>query len=233
MKWLGVITALVAAGAAYGVNWCVGGYHLLGVPVGESEVTEATSGGVSASIDMTDGYPFKMNPANLAVGTIIYIVPAWVVIEGGFEMHTGYKNKEATIKTTMTQWLEDEDNVTWKMNNFYVGYRYDYQISQPVWIFARLGAIYSLSKLEYADEFHGNPITGDLSATGNHPGLYVGGGWNWWVIPKLAITGMYTYNILFEGTYTYDGLPGTYEEKWKPARYLTAATGVEYCFGSF
>jgi opacity protein-like surface antigen len=214
--------------------------------MGESTITEgtATSMGesVPATFDMTDGYPFKMGPANFGVGAVVYFVPMFGA-EGGYEMHTGYKNKEATIKGTQTSpgetntfdWLEKEDNVTWKMNNFYAGARFTYPTAPGINPVGCGGLLISMSKLEYAEEFIGDPLTGDLSASGTHLGVYFGGGLNYFVTGNVAITALFKYNMLFEGNYTYDGLDSitqehvdALEEKWKPTPYLTTAFGVEY-----
>jgi hypothetical protein len=243
MKWLGVIAALVMAGAAYGIGPIgIGGYHILGIPIGESTITEATAslpgGSVTMTYDMTDGYSWKIGPANFGFGTIVYVWGNHLAAEGGFELHTGYKSKKATIKGTLTalgitgpfQWPVDEDNVTWKMMNIYSGTRYAYQATPGFWILGRGGLVYSLnSKLEYDTKWHGVPTTG-VSTKGTHLGVYFGSGLNWFVTPKIAVTGLYTYNMLFEGTYDYSGLPGDYEEKWKPAPYVTLAHGVEFYF---
>lgn len=259
MKKIGVIAVLVMAGAwAYGIGPIgVGGYHIVGIPMGEStfEATKTLSimgTSLPLTYDITSGYSWKMNPANFGLGSTIYFVP-WFAADGGFEMHTGYKNKAATVGGTLTvtgmtgpvSWAEDEDNVTWKMMNIYFGPRFAYAVNPSFRILGRAGLLYSLSsKLEYAGKFEGEALTEDLSAKGSHLGTYFGGGLNYFVIPStFAITGLYTYNKLFEGTYTYEPLnviptgvpiPGitvsAYEAKWKPAAYVTLATGVEYYF---
>lgn len=249
MRKLTVLLALgLAAASAYGIGPIgVGGYHILGLPMGESTITEATEseGGLSITdtIDMTDGYSWKMGLVNFGFGGVVYFIPM-LAAEGGFEMHTGYKNKEATIKGTATEdgetdpfeYVEKEDNVTWKMMNIYFGPRFAYAVKDNFWILGRGGFLYSLSsKLEYDAEFQGEKMTG-VSAKGTHLGAYFGGGLNYFVTPKVAITGLYTYNMLFEGTYEYSGLPADWdqevdlEEKWKPAPYVTVGTGVEFYF---
>ncbi len=246
MRKLTVLAVLgLAAASAYGIGPIgVGGYYILGMPMGESTITEATEtdGGVSLTetIDMTDGYSWKMGPANFGLGGIVYFIPM-LAAEGGFEMHTGYKNKAGTIKGTATiegetlpfDWLEKEDNVTWKMMNIYFGPRFAYPVNPSIKILGRGGFIYSVSsKLEYDTEFVEEAMTG-VSAKGTHLGAYFGGGMNYFVTPSVAITGMGTYNMLFEGTYEYSGLPaedGDLEETWKPSPYVTVAAGAEFYF---
>lgn len=246
MRKLTVLTILgLAAAAAYGVGPIgIGGYYILGMPMGESTITEATvtEGGQSLTFtfDMTDGYSWKMGPANFGLGGIVYFIPM-LAAEGGFEMHTGYKNKGSTIKGTATaegmtlpiDYVEKEDNVTWKMMNIYFGPRFAYPVNPSIRILGRGGFIYSVSsKLEYDTEFMEEKMTG-VSAKGTHLGAYFGGGLNYFVTPSVAITGMGTYNMLFEGTYDYSGLPaedGDLEEKWKPAPYVTVAAGAEFYF---
>jgi hypothetical protein len=77
--------------------------------------------------------------------------------------------------------------------------------------------------------------TGSLTASGSHFGVYVGGGINYFVTPKVAITGLVKYNTLFEGSYEFEDydefveIPDAeYEETWKPAPYVTTAFGIEY-----
>jgi hypothetical protein len=240
------IAALFAVGTAYGIGPIgVGGYHILGLPMGESTITEATmtdeGQSFTATVNMTDGYSWKMGLVNFGFGGVVYFIPM-LAAEGGFEMHTGYKNKAGTIKGTATEegetdpfeWVEKEDNVTWKMMNIYFGPRFAYPLNPSFRILGRGGFLYSLSsKLEYDTEFIEEKMTG-VSAKGTHLGAYFGGGLNYFVTPAVAITGMYTYNMLFEGTYTYSGvsgdLPEDLEEKWKPAPYVTVATGVEFYF---
>lgn len=250
MRTLTALAVLgLAAAAAYGIGPIgVGGYYILGMPMGESTITEFTmsEGGESltATIDMTDGYSWKMGPANFGLGGVVYFIPM-LAAEAGFEMHTGYKNKESTIKGTLTiigetfpfEWVEKEDNITWKMMNIYFGPRFAYPVNPSIRILGRGGLIYSLSsKLEYDvyenDIFEEEPIPG-VSAKGTHLGAYFGGGMNYFVTPSIAITGLGTYNMLFEGTYEYSGLPAdtlSYEEKWKPAPYVTVAAGAEFYF---
>ncbi len=243
MKWVGVFVALMLAGAAYGIGpWGIGVYHILGIPMGESTITETdyTFQGqtYTATVDMTDGYPFKMSAVNFGLGGIVYFTGMFAA-EVGFEMHTGYKNKEARIRATYTfdgmtdhfGWLEEEDNVTWKMMNIYVGPRYAYKLRPDFWILGRGGLLYSLrSEIEYDKKWRTLDIIG-VSEKGTHLGVYGGGGFNWFFMPhKFAVTGLYTYNKLFEGTYTYAGLPVNFDEKWKPASYVTVGTGVEYYF---
>jgi len=212
--------------------------------MGESTITEATEtdeeGSLTMTLDMTDGFSWKMGLVNFGFGGAVYFIPM-LAAEGGFEMHTGYKNKEATIKGTATiegetlpfEWAEKEDNLTWKMMNIYFGPRFAYPVNPSIWILGRGGFLYSLSsKIEYDAEVQGEAMTG-VSAKGTHLGAYFGGGLNYFVTPKVAITGLYSYNMLFEGTYDYSGLPAEYgdvEEKWKPAPYVTVGTGVEFYF---
>jgi len=240
MRGIGIIAALFVASAAWGVGPIgVGAYQIVGIPVGESTITEASGPGGTLTLDMTDGFPWKMGYANVDVATIVYFMP-WLAAEGGFEVHTGYKNKAATIRGTITPpgapfgWDEAEDNTTWKMMNLYVGPRFAYAVVPDFRILGRVGLLYSLSSdLEYDTKLHALTWTG-ASAKGTHLGTYFGSGFNWFFIPNnphFAITGLYTYNMLFEGTYDYSGAPSTLEEeKWKPAPYVTAATGLEYYF---
>ena len=242
---LTVTAILIIAASSYGVRAGFGGYYLLGIPMGEATITEATATfmgeSLTATIDMTDGYPFKMGPANFGVGGVVYFIPM-LGAEGGFEMHTGYKNKEATIKGMYTvggetfpvQYREKEDNVTWKMNNVYAGARFTYPTATGINPVGCGGLLISMSKIEYAEEFEGEPFEGDLSASGTHLGVYLGGGVDYFVTRNVAITAVLKYNALFEGTYDYEGYfvgpEVNYEEKWKPSPYLTTAFGVGYYF---
>jgi hypothetical protein len=243
---LAVTVCLIIAANAFAVTGGFGGYYFLGVPMGDAKITGSTVSimGLSASADydMTDGYPFKMGPANFAMGGIVYFVPMFAV-EGGFEMHTGYKNKEATIKGTYTyegetgpfEYDEKEDNLTWKMNNIYAGARYTYPTAAGIIPIGCAGLLISMSKIEYADEFWGDPLEKDLIASAMHTGLYFGGGMNFFVTSHVGITALFKYNVLFEGTYDHEGyddyvgIPGIeLEEKWKPSPYVTTAFGIEY-----
>jgi hypothetical protein len=69
-----------------------------------------------------------------------------------------------------------------------------------------------------------------VSAKGTHLGVYFGGGLNYFVTPIVAVTGLVTYNMLFEGTYDYEGMVFDYTETWKPSPYVTIAAGAEFYF---
>jgi hypothetical protein len=241
-----VTALLIISASSYGVRAGFGGYYLIGIPMGEAAETGSTvtikGDSLTITTDMTDGYPFKVGAANFGVGGVVYFVPMFGA-EGGLEMHTGYKNKEATIKGTSTikgekftfEYREKEDNVTWKMNNIYAGARFTYPTATGVNPVGCGGLLISMSKIEYAEEFWGNPFEGDISASATHSGVYFGGGLNYFFTEHVALTALLKYNILFEGTYDYEGydeyvgLPGvTREEKWKPSPYVTTGFGVEY-----
>ena len=152
---LTVTAILIMAAGAYGTAGGFGIYYFLGIPISEAKITESTLSSLTAEIDMTDGYPLKMSPVNFMIGGIVYFIPSFGV-ECGFDIHTAYKNKETTIKGTITtageteffELRQREDAITWKMNNFYAGARYTYPTSAGINPVGCGGLIISRSTIE-------------------------------------------------------------------------------------
>lgn len=220
--------------AAYGAGLGFGGYYLMGMPMGDLTVSEATYN-VTVPVEMEGGIPFKMGPANFGVGAVFNVIPMFGV-EGGFEIHTGYKNKEADVAVLVEgfryEWNEPEDNTTWTMKNIYVGGRANFPTGSLVEPFGGGGFILSISKLEPESEWNGEEFEEwvDLSLRATNMGLYFGGGVNLFVTPKVAVTVPVKYNMLFATNYKYyfqDRYEG-YSEKWKPPAYLTIGGGVTF-----
>ncbi len=176
---LAVSALLAIAAASYGVGLGLGGYHLVGMPVGDLTVSELTVQGIKLDVDMENGIPFKMGLANFGVGAILNVVPVFG-IEGGFEMHTGYKNKEAAVGYEImgetNEWTEPEDNTTWKMMNLYVGGRANIPTGTLVEPFGGGGLIISINKFEPEDEWLGNKLVSDQYIQATNTGVYFGGG---------------------------------------------------------
>jgi opacity protein-like surface antigen len=229
---LTVTTLLITAAAAYGVGLGLGAYYLIGMPMGDLTVSELTIQGTNLDVDMESGIPFKMGPANFGVGAVLNVIPMFG-IEGGFEIHTGYKNKEADVRYELfgltNEWTEPEDNTTWTMMNLYVGGRANIPTGTLVEPFGGGGLILSVNKFEPENEWLGNELEFKQYIQATNIGVYFGGGVNFFVTRKVAITVPIKYNMLFSGDYTYyvrDTKMGGYSEKWQPPAYLTFGGGV-------
>jgi len=223
---LAVTAAAALAAGSYGVGLGVGGYYLVGMPMGELTLSGLSYMGETISIDMDSGIPFKLGPANFGFGAVVEFTPMFGV-EGGFEMHTGYKNKEAEVSGNIMgepfRWTEPEDNVTWTMTNIYLGGRVTFPTGTLAEPFGGGGLLLlSSNKFDYEED------NAYFKATAM--GAYFGGGVNLFVTPKVAVTVPLKYNLVFESDYTYyeNGTRYEFTETWKPPAYLTVGGGVTF-----
>jgi hypothetical protein len=221
-----------AAAASYGLGLAVGGSYFVGVPVGASKITAFSFGGVATPVDMTDGWPLKIGAVNFGLTSLVALTPSWG-IEAGFEVHTGYKNKEATIKSTYVlsgreyrwEWLEPEDNVQWSLLDFYAGPRFSFRAGAKVRPFVAGGAIFGRSKYELNDREGGEA---EVRASGPAFGLYGAAGGAVRLSNKLTLTFPVKFNVLFGAEYSYEGPLEGFSNDWKPGPYATAGAGLTY-----
>ncbi|UCE26456.1 MAG: outer membrane beta-barrel protein [Candidatus Coatesbacteria bacterium] len=230
------VAGLFAATAASAVGFGFGGCYLLGMPIGEAKVTEYTANygsyRVTVDVDTRNGLPLKMGTINFGVGAVVNFVPLFG-IEGGFEMHTKYNNKAATVSGIVSyggyeepfyeQVLEDQ--VKWKMNNIYAGARFNLPFGGSVKPYADGGFLLIFGKGVALDN---GAETNDY-VKGTNMGVYFGFGTNVFVSKMFAISIPVKFNMPFAGTYKGygSGYEGPGEGKLKPPAYFTFGVGTE------
>ncbi|HUV87961.1 MAG TPA: hypothetical protein VMX79_12720 [bacterium] len=222
-----VTTAAVVlgAGASYALGLAFGGTYFVGIPVGESKITAVHVDGETTPVNMTDGWPLKMGPANFALTSLAAVTPL-LSIEAGFELHTGYKNKEATIKYGEEQSLiEPEDNVKWSLLDIYAGPRFSLRSRGNIRPFAAGGIIFGRSKYELKD-IEGNRV--EVRSSGPAFGWYAGAGGAVYLSDKITLTFPVKFNMLFGAEYSYEGPKKNFSNDWKPGPYVTAGIGITY-----
>lgn len=227
-----IAAVILGAGMSYALGLAFGGTYFLGIPAGESKITAINFGGAETALDMTDGWPLKIRAANFALTSLAEFTPSWG-IEGGFEVHTGYKNKEATIKGTYVlngreyrwEWLEPEDNVKWSLLDFYAGPRFTFRPDRKFRSFAAGGVIFGRSKYELKD-IEGNRV--EVRSSGPAFGWYAGAGAAVYLSDKITLTFPVKFNMLVGAEYSYEGPLENFSNDWKPGPYVTAAVGITY-----
>ena len=221
---------VLSAGASYALGLAFGGTYFLGIPVGESKITAVHVDGETTPVNMTDGWPFKMGPANFALTSLAAVTPL-LSIEAGFEVHTGYKNKEATIKYVRNdqkygyERLEPEDNVKWSLIDIYAGPRFSFRSRGKIRPFAAGGIIFGRSKYELKD-LEGKQV--EVRSAGPAFGWYAGAGAALYLSDKIILNFPVKFNMLFGAEYSYEGSLDNFSNNWKPGPYVTAGIGLTY-----
>ncbi len=227
-----MVAVVLSTGASYALGLAFGGTYFLGIPVGESKITAVHLDGETAPVNMTDGWPFKMGPANFALTSLAAVTPL-LSIEAGFEVHTGYKNKEATIKTAGTlkgedqpsEWLEPEDNVKWSLIDIYAGPRFSFRSRGKIRPFVAGGVIFGRSKYELKD-LEGKQV--EVRSAGPAFGWYAGAGAALYLSDRIILNFPVKFNMLFGAEYSYEDSLENFSNNWKPGPYVTAGIGLTY-----
>jgi opacity protein-like surface antigen len=222
----GIIAAVVlGAGTPYALGLAFGGTYFLGIPVGESKITAVHVDGKDEPVNMTDGWPLKMSPANFALTSLVTVTPL-LNVEAGFELHTGYYNKVATINYGEgPSYVEPEDNVKWSLIDIYAGPRLSFRPGGKVRPFAAGGIILGRSKYELK-ELEGNEV--EVRSSGPAFGWYAGAGGAVYLSDKIILTFPVKFNMLFGAEYSYEGPLENSFNDWKPGPYVTAGIGITY-----
>ncbi len=232
VTFITIAAVVLSAGASYALGLAFGGTYFLGIPIGESKIMAVHVDGETAPVNMTNGWPLKMGPANFALTSLAAVTPL-LSIEAGFELHTGYKNKEATIKTAdeqngeyqSSEWLELEDNVKWSLMDIYAGPRFSFRSRGKIRPFAAGGIIFGRSKYELKD-LEGKQV--EVRSTGPAFGWYAGAGAALYFSDKMILTFPVKFNMLFGAEYSYEGSVEGFSNDWKPGPYVTAGIGLTY-----
>jgi hypothetical protein len=226
------LTALaLGAATSNGLGLALGGNYFVGIPVGESKITAVHVDGENIPVNMTDGWPFKMGRANVALTSLVTVTPL-LSVEAGFELHTGYYNKEATINYGEgPSYVEPEDNVKWSLLDIYAGPRFSFRPGGKVRPFAAGGVIFGRSKYELK-ELDGDEV--EVRSSGPAFGWYAGAGGTVRLSDKISLDFPVKFNMLFGAEYSYDDTLEDFSNDWKPGPYVTAGVGVTYAaFGTF
>ncbi|UCE27788.1 MAG: hypothetical protein JSW52_03280 [Candidatus Coatesbacteria bacterium] len=238
------VIMLTLPSLCYAIGFGFGAYYVYGLPISDLTAHDAQYMGDTMTINTETGIPFKMGHLNFGAGGVLTVWP-FLNVEGGFELHGQYKNKEATFKGTVDyhgqqtdlEWDEPADNITWFMMNFYAGNRVKIFSSKEVKFSADAGLVISRSKFEPEEEWLGENLQKGQYIIALNPGVYFGGVINFFVSSKTAITIPVRYNYLFAADYGYYVQAGpagdyydvpNYTEKWKPPSLLTVGAGIEY-----
>jgi hypothetical protein len=220
----------LGATASYGVGLALGGEYFAGIPVGESKITAVDFAGSEIPVDMTSGWPFKIGAANFGVTSLVALSPRWG-IEAGFEVHTGYYNKEATIAYDREfGYVEPEDNVKWSLLDFYVGPRFSFRPAAKIRPYVAGGAIIGRSKYELKD-LEGEEV--EVRSSGTAFGFYAGGGTAVLLSDKVTLSFPVKFNMLAGAKYSYEGDLEGFSNSWKPGPYVTIGLALSYAaFGA-
>lgn len=215
----------LGATACYGLGLAAGGEYFVGVPIGESKITAFHFAGSETPVDMTSGWPLKIGAANFGLTSLVALSPHWG-IEAGFDIHTGYYNKETTIDYGWgVTYVEPEDNVKWSLMDFYAGPRFNFRPGAKVRPFLAGGAILGRSKYELKDIEGGEVV---VRSSGPAFGFYAGGGTEVLLSGKLTLTFPVKFNMLSGAEYSYDGELEGFSNSWKPGPYVTVGLGLNY-----
>jgi len=225
VTFITIAAVVLGAGTSYALGLAFGGTYFLGIPVGESKITAVHLDGETAPVNMTDGWPLKMGPANFALTSLAAVTPS-LSIEAGFEVHTGYKNKEATINYGEgPSYVEPEDNVKWSLVDIYAGPRFSFRPGGKVRPFAAGGVIFGRSEYELKD-LEGKEV--EVRSSGPAFGWYAGAGGAVYFSDKMILTFPVKFNMLFGAEYSYEGSLENFSNDWKPGPYVTAGIGLTY-----
>jgi opacity protein-like surface antigen len=166
-----------------------------------------------------------MGPANFALTSLAAVTPL-LNIEAGFELHTGYYNKEAAIDYGGgPSYVEPEDNVKWSLLDIYAGPRFSFRPRGKFRPFAAGGIIFGRSKYELK-ELEGNEV--EVRSSGPAFGWYAGAGGAVRLSDKLTLIFPVKFNMLFGAEYSYEGPLENFSNDWKPGPYVTAGIGLTY-----
>jgi hypothetical protein len=206
---------------------------MAGIPVTAGAVTKGYYDRSYVDVETDDGVKVKLFPANLSLsGSYSFGVFA---VEGGYEYHHGYKNKECTLTGTVIygggyeqpfeEYLE-EDYTKHRMQIFTIGGRYALPFLPRIKPYVDGGLLYCLSHVDLID----NGVTDENHYyEGNNIGLYFGGCANVFLTPKFALTFPVKARYFFAGDYTYFEY-GAKDENYgyRPPLLLTVGAGAEF-----
>ena len=225
VTFITLAAVVVGAGTSYALGLAFGGTYFLGIPVGESKITAVHIDGEKTPVNMTDGWPLKMGPANFALTSLAAVTPL-LSIEAGFELHTGYYNKEAAIDYGGgPSYVEPEDNVKWSLLDIYAGPRFSFRPRGKFRPFAAGGIIFGRSEYELKD-IEGKEV--EVRSSGPAFGWYAGAGGAVYLSDKIILTFPVKFNMLFGAEYSYEGSLENFSNDWKPGPYVTAGIGLTY-----
>jgi opacity protein-like surface antigen len=181
--------------------------YFVGAPVGGATgAGTVTWSGDTFSVEVKEGPDFKSSFGNLDTGIVLNF-GSFLSVEGGVEVHGGYKNEETVVVGRVLQdgtveHLDEtiaEDSVEASMVVIYCGGRVGLPFRGRFKPYAAFGPALSLTRLEGLD------LKGEIKeiyTKGSNFGFYVGGGVEYFLSDKVALDFPVKYRLFFNNPQT-------------------------------
>jgi opacity protein-like surface antigen len=231
-----ILIPLILAVQVYGGTLGLSLGYFVGAPVGGATgAGTVTWSGDTFSVEVKEGPDFKSGFANLDAGAI-FKVNGFISVEGGVEVHGGYKNEKTVVVGRILQdgTVEllketiEEDSVEMSMVVIYCGGRVALPFKGRFKPYATFGPVLSLTRLEGLD------LEGEINeiyTKGANVGFYFGGGAKFFLSEKVALDFPVKYRLFFENPQTlhvewFDTVD-EFDAKIKPVPILSFGGGIE------
>lgn len=202
-----ILIPLILVVQVYGGTLGLSLGYFVGAPVGGATgAGTITWSGDTFSVEVKEGPDFKSGFTNLDAGAV-FNFSGFLSVEGGVEVHGGYKNEKAVVVGRVLQdgtveRLKEtiaEDSVEASMVVIYCGGRVGLPFKGRLKPYATFGPVLSLTRLEGLD------LEGEIKeiyTKGSNVGLYFGGGVKFFLSDKVALNFPVKYRLFFENLQT-------------------------------
>jgi len=192
------------------------------------------------NINDGDNIPVRSSPNNFSI-SLLYKLDPRITFEGGLEVNTGYRNDSAILLGEVTEppigrddpiivpiiVTINENYHNWRMYNYYIGGRYNFELSELIQPYVNAGVAWSRSLVFYFEDEHQTKY----SDQGNHFTTYFGGAINIKIMERFYLTFPIKLNFVVATTtyHQYHGndLLGLYDAQYKPPSVVTFGAGFE------
>jgi len=231
-----VLVSLFFAVQVYGGTLGLGLGYFVGVPVGgASGAGTVTWLGDTFSVEVREGPVFKSGFTNLDA-RVVFNVRDFLSVEGGVEVHGGYKNEKAVVVGRILRDGDveplketiEEDSVEAGTVAFYCGGRLTFPCTERFRPYTVFGPVLSLTRLEGLD------LQGEITKVytkGANFGLFLGAGVRFSLSDKVALDFPVKYRLFFGSSQTlhvewFDTVD-EFDVELKPVPVLSLGGGIE------
>lgn len=231
-----ILIPLILAVQVYGGTLGLSLGYFVGAPAGGATgAGTVTWSGDTFSVEVKDGPYFKSGFANLDAGAV-FNFNGFISVEGGVEVHGGYKNEKTVVVGRVLQdgTVEllketiEEDSVEMSMVVIYCGGRVALPFKGRFKPYATFGPVFSRTRLEGLD------LKGEINeiyTKGTNFGLYFGGGVEFFLSDKVALDFPVKYRLFFENSQTlhvewFDTV-NEFDAEIRPVPILSFGGGIE------